>query len=355
MANKNILQEKAHILHERYSRQILFKPIGEDGQRRISAGKVTLVGCGALGTGIAERLVRTGVGSLKICDRDFVELNNLQRQSLFCEEDVHNNMPKAVAAADKLRKINSSVKVEPIVTDVNHTNIEEIIRGSNVVLDGTDNFEVRFLINDACVKNGIPWIYGACVGSYGMAMAIVPRKSACFACAIGGLPSAGSSPTCDTVGVLNSIVGVVSSVQVNEAIKILTGAEQSLMDGVAVFDLWANTFQRFRVARADDCKCCVRREFEYLEGKNSSLAVKLCGRNAVQLMQKGQGRINFSELAQRLKPLGRVTHNCFLLKFYIAEGDGEYELTLFTDGRAIVKGTEDRARARTLYAKYVGA
>lgn len=334
----------------RYSRQILFGPIGEAGQERLGRSRVTLIGCGALGTAIANNLVRSGIGRLRICDRDFVELNNLQRQVLFDEEDVRNNMPKAAAAADKLRRINSGVEIEPVVTDVNFTNIETLIGGADLVMDGTDNFETRFLLNDACVKAGVPWCYGGCVGSYGVVLAVVPGETPCLRCAFESPPPAGFSPSCDTAGVLNGIAGIVASFQCTEALKILTGHRKALGQGILNLDVWTNDVHRFRVGRNPECRCCGRREFEFLEAKEGMQITSLCGRNAIQIVQRGRERVDFGDMEKKLAPLGKVTYNRFLFK---ADVDG-HEITLFPDGRAIIKGTADASVAKSLYSKYVG-
>ncbi|MBI4232028.1 ThiF family adenylyltransferase [Candidatus Peregrinibacteria bacterium] len=327
----------------------MFKPIGEQGQKKIVSSSAVLIGCGALGSNIAQLLVRAGVGKLKICDRDYVELENLQRQTLFDEDDVKENLPKAVAAREKLAKINSEVRVEVVVSDVNFENVEELIKGATLVLDGTDNFETRFLLNDACVKHNIPWIYGGAVSSYGMVAVILPNKTPCFRCLVGELPEAGSSPTCDTVGVLNSIVGVISSIQSGEAIKFISGNADALIDGVATIDLWQNSFRIFKAERDHNCKTCVLRDFEFLTTSPSHFT-KLCGRNAVQIATKNRAQIDFAALSNKLNSLGKVSCNDFLLKFYI---DG-YELTIFKDARAIIKGTDDITKAKSLYAKYIG-
>ena len=334
----------------RYAKQILFAPLGREGQERLGRSRVTIVGLGALGSTLASHLVRAGVGFVRLCDRDFVELDNLQRQVLYDEDDVKAALPKAAAAAAKLARINSEVRLDPRVCDVNYANAEELAKDVDLVLDGTDNFETRFLLNDACVKLGRPWVYGGCVGSYGMVMAVLPGEGPCFACLVGGLPAPGSSPTCDTAGVLNTAVGVVASLQANEAIKILAGRRDALLGGLQTIDVWHNTQQRFRVPRAESCPVCVKREFVHLAA-NPSGATSLCGRNAVQIVPPRGSSIDLAEAERRLSPLGKVRRNAFLLKF---AADG-CELTLFPDARAIVQGTDDPAKARTLYARYVGS
>ena len=335
---------------DRYSRQRLFGPFGNDGQKRLEASRAVLVGCGALGSHLAQHLARAGVGRLRIVDRDFVELDNLQRQVLFDEEDVRGNLPKAAAAALKIARINSTVAVEPRVVDATWSNVEELIAEADVVLDGTDNFETRFLLNDACVKAGKPWVYGGCVASHGMVLAVVPGTTACFACVVPDLPAPGSSPTCDTAGVLGPAVGVVASLQAAEALKILAGRFEALNAGLTTVDVWANAFQSFGVRRADDCPVCVKRVFKFLTAQEGGVATTLCGRNAVQVSSSG-GVVDLAELEKRLAAVAPVRRNPYLLRF---EKDG-HEITVFPDGRAIVKGTDDATRARALYAKYVGA
>jgi len=337
----------------RYSRQILFSEIGEEGQRKLKDSKVVLVGCGALGTVIANSLVRAGVGELKIIDRDFVELNNLQRQILFDEEDVERNIPKAIAAVEKLKKINSEVKLEAVVNDVNFTNVESLVEGTKLLLDGTDNFEVRFLLNDACVKANIPWIYGSCVGSYGMSMNIIPGRTPCLRCLFETAPLPGMALTCDTAGVISPIANIIGAIETVEAIKYLTGKFERLSKGLLTIDIWEDSFEKFDINdRKDkfDCPCCKQRKFEFLEGKQGSSITSLCGRNAVQITQKSIAWVDFEELAQRLSSLGKVTFNKYIFKFSI----DQFEINLFPDSRAIIKGTDDFSVARGLYAKYIG-
>jgi adenylyltransferase/sulfurtransferase len=334
----------------RYAKQILFAPVGKEGQERLGRSRVTIVGLGALGSTLASHLVRAGVGRVRLCDRDFVELDNLQRQVLYDEDDVKAGLPKAAAAAAKLARINSEVTLETRICDVNYANAEELAKDVDLLLDGTDNFETRFILNDACVKAGRPWIYGGCVGSYGMVMTVLPGEGPCFACLVGELPAPGSSPTCDTAGVLNTAVSVVASIQANEALKLLVGRKDALLGGLQTLDLWHNTQQLVRVPRSPTCICCVRREFRHLEA-NPSAAISLCGRNAVQITPPPGASLDLAEAERRLASLGRVRRNAFLLKVAV---DG-CELTLFPDARAIIQGTDDLARARSLYARYVGS
>jgi adenylyltransferase/sulfurtransferase len=333
----------------RYSKQILFRPLGAEGQERLSRARATVVGLGALGSTIANHLARAGVGFLRLVDRDFVELDNLQRQVLYDEEDARSSLPKAQAARAKLARVNSEIRLDPVVADVNHTNAEALAGDVDLVLDGTDNFETRFILNDASVKLGRPWIYGGVVGTYGMAMTVLPGKGPCFTCLLGGLPPPGSSPTCDTAGVLGTAVGVVASIEANEALKLLSGHPEALAEGLQTIDLWTNVFQRVKVPRSEACPTCVGRSFPHLEA-SSTQATGLCGRNAVQISPPPGQTLDLGEAERRLSPLGRVRRNPYLLKFAI-EG---VELTLFPDARAIVQGTEDLARARSLYARYVG-
>jgi molybdopterin/thiamine biosynthesis adenylyltransferase len=338
---------------ERYSRQMRFYGIAEAGQRQLAHAHVTLCGCGALGTVLANSLVRAGVGHLRLIDRDFIETHNLQRQVLFDEHDVAENLPKAEAAARKLGAINSQVHVEPIVADIDRTNILAFCQDADLILDGTDNFEVRYLINDVAVKLTKPWVYGGSIGSHGQTMTILPGQTPCLRCVFEAAPAAGEAGTCETAGVLSSIVSIVASFQAAEALKILTGHLDKVSRELIYVDVWENTLRRIKIAPLlgkVDCPCCQRRRFEWLEGDQGSQTTSLCGRNAVQVAQRMPSKLNFEEMAKHLETLGAVTFNRFLLKFS-AEG---HEFTVFPDGRAIIKGTSDVDRARTLYAKYIG-
>ncbi|PYT11768.1 MAG: thiamine biosynthesis protein ThiF [Acidobacteria bacterium] len=335
----------------RYSRQILFEEIGPEGQARLMDARVALVGCGALGTVQASLLVRAGVGHLRIIDRDFVEESNLQRQILFDEEDVRAILPKAVAAEKKLRATNSLVDVEGLVEDLNASSIGRLLTGFDLVLDATDNFDARFLLNDYCVKTATPWIYGACVGSYGLTFPILPGDTACLRCVFESAPPPGLSPTCDTAGVLGPIVGVVASLQVAEALKILSGRLERVSRRISVVDVWEGRQSQIDLpAREPACPCCGKREFPYLEGALGSDTATLCGRNAVQIRRRDGVRLDLDEVARRLGPIGTVEKNRFLLR---ADIDA-YRLTVFADGRAIVSGTTDAAVAKSLYSRYVG-
>jgi adenylyltransferase/sulfurtransferase len=339
---------------DRYSRQIRFPQLGEVGQRALLESRVTLCGCGALGTVLANHLARAGVGRIRIIDRDFIEIHNLQRQILFDEEDVAQNLPKAEAAARKIRAINSAISVEPVVTDLDHTNIIELVSDADLILDGTDNFETRYLINDAAVKLGKPWIYGGVIGSEGQTMTIVPGKTPCLRCLIETAPPPGMTPTCETAGVLGPAVAVIASFEAIEAIKLLSGAFDALNSDLIMVDVWDWTFRQLKVAGllgTVDCPCCTRRQFQWLGGEMGSHTTTLCGRNAVQVAVRRSEPLDFRELAARLNGIGDVRHNAYMLRF-TTEG---HEFTVFPDGRAIIKGTNDVSKARTLYAQYVGS
>jgi len=335
----------------RYSRQILFNGIGIEGQARIMNSRVALVGCGALGTVQASLLVRAGVGTLRIIDRDYVEESNLQRQILFDEEDVRAVLPKAVAAEKKLRSANSLVKVEAVVDDVHASSIERLLGGFDLIIDATDNFDTRFLVNDYAVRNRIPWIYGACVGSYGLTFPILSGETACLRCVFENAPPAGISPSCDTAGVIGPIVSVIAGMQAAEALKILSGGRDKVSRKITSIDLWDNRLEVIDLPLPHpDCPCCGRLEFPWLDGSSGSDATTLCGRNSVQIRPRDGVRIDLDDLARRLGPLGRLEKNRFLLR---AEIDG-YQLTVFGDGRAIINGTYDISVAKSLYARYVG-
>ncbi len=341
----------------RYSRQILLEKIGEQGQRRLLGSRVLLVGCGALGTVLAETLVRAGVGCVRICDRDFVETSNLQRQVLFDETDVAANLPKAEAAAAKLRRINSQVTVLADVVDVNHTNIERLADGVDLLLDGTDNFETRYLINDLAVQSRRPWVYGAAVGMTGLCMPIIPHDTPCLRCVFEEAPPPEANPTCDTAGVLSMTVGLVANLQAVEAVKILTGRLDDLTRRLMSIDAWTGRVIQLNVQSTYDdgnCPCCKRGRFDYLSGRLVCSAATLCGRNAVQINMPEQTQsIDIEKMAAKLAPISSapIKRNAFLLKVVL---DG-CEVTLFADGRAIVQGTDNPDRARTLYAKYLGS
>jgi adenylyltransferase/sulfurtransferase len=338
----------------RYARQILFSGIGSVGQRLLAHGRVLLIGCGALGSVLAEILTRAGVGRLTIADRDYVDESNLQRQSLFTEADSRAGMPKAMAAVRHLSGINSQVELVPEILDVNAETIGALVPGHELILDGTDNFETRFLINDASIKWNIPWVYGACVGAYGLCLAFVPDTTPCLRCVLEQLPPPGSSPSCDTVGVIGPIVHLVAALEAAEALKILTGQVERLNGKLMSVDLWANQIWSVNVAgmrRDSSCPACGQRVFEFLEGKHEGRAQPLCGRDAVQVYRDVPSPVNFEVIAERLAPLGSVTYNEFLLKARL----DRFEIALFRDGRAIVRGTQDVDEARRIYAKYIGS
>jgi molybdopterin/thiamine biosynthesis adenylyltransferase len=338
---------------EKYSRQILFTEIGEAGQERILGASAVLVGCGALGTAVANLLVRAGLGRLRIVDRDFVEPSNLQRQTLFDEADAREALPKAVAAERRLRAINSGVQAEGIVGDLTPKNAAELLAGYPLILDGTDNFETRLLLNDAAISLGVPWIYAAVVGSYGVTMTIRPAETACLACLLEGEEKSaaiGADATCDTVGVLQAAVGVIASIEAAEAMKFLAGKPEALNGRLIACDVWSGKFQSIGVARNPNCRACARREFKFLEGE-AQPHITMCGRDSVQIHERSR-RLDLAEIGQRLSASAAdVRHNDFLLRFRVPP----YEITVFADGRAIIKGTKDPAVARSLYARYVGA
>ncbi|HSK63881.1 MAG TPA: ThiF family adenylyltransferase [Pyrinomonadaceae bacterium] len=338
-------------MNDRYSRQILFDGIGEEGQRKLIAAQVLIVGCGALGTAHAEALCRAGVGRLRIVDRDFVEPSNLQRQTMFTESDAEKRLPKAIAAANHLRQINSDIAIESHVADVNYANVEQLIDGCDLVLDGTDNFATRYLINDACVKHETNWVYGAAVGSYGVTMTIRPHQTACLRCVFEEAPPAASAPTCDTAGVIMPIISLVSAVQVAETLKLLTGHFEDLHGSLMQFDVWRNEWRKIGLgAPQADCLTCGLGQYESLEPTSPETAAVLCGRDAIQISPSQPTTVNFRSLAERLRPAGDVKFNEYLLRFKT----GPFELTVFQDARSIVRGTDEIATARSLYAKYIG-
>jgi molybdopterin/thiamine biosynthesis adenylyltransferase len=332
---------------ERYSRQIRFPGIGAAGQQRLLDARVAVVGCGALGSFQAGALARAGVGFLRIIDRDYVELSNLQRQWLFDECDVEQALPKAIAAARKIAAINSDIEAEPVVADLTPSNVEDLLADVSLILDGTDNFETRYLINDHAVSKGVPWVYGAAVGSYGIMMPVLPGTTACLRCVYPD-PPAGVQPTCETAGVLGPLTALIASLQVSEALKILCGAEGSRK--ITTVDVWSGEIRQLTQPKRDErCPACGLGEFPYLNGERRS-PVSLCGRNAVQIHERSRP-LDLEDLAARLAPLGMVRANEFALRFETPP----YLLTIFPDGRAIVKGTTDIGVARSLYAHYVGA
>ena len=339
-------------MNERYSRQILFPEIGKAGQEKLLNARVLIVGCGALGASHAEMLSRAGVGHLKIVDRDFVEFTNLQRQTLFKESDAADRLPKAIAAKTRIAEINSEIEVEAIVADVNQSNVEQLIKDRDLVLDGTDNFQIRYLLNDACVKLGKTWVYGAAVSSYGTTMTIIPGKTPCLRCIFEEMPDAGSSPTCDTAGVIMPIIATVSAVQVAEAIKIIVGDTGALHGSLLQFDLWQNDWRKIKLSTPNpDCPTCGQRVFDFLDAETQEFAAVLCGRNAVQISPAGAANIDLEAFRTKIAHLADVKQNEYLVRFT----SGENEITVFRDARAIIRGTDDISVARSLYARYVGA
>ena len=333
---------------ERYSRQIRLTGVGEEGQQHLRQAHVLIVGCGALGSFQAAALARAGVGKLTIIDRDYVELSNLQRQWLFDESDAHDVLPKAVAAARHIAEINGECRVEGLVQDLTASNIEEVCAGVQLILDGTDNFETRYLINDYAVRESVPWIYGGAVGTYGITMPIVPGETACFACVYPDPPS-GAQPTCETAGVLNVVTSLVASIQVADALKILCGHRSKLRYRITRADAWDGTMRQSEMpARQPECFACGARVFPYLSVRRP-IPVSLCGRNAVQIHDRTRP-LDLGALQKTLARVGEVRGNEFAVRVMIAP----YEMTVFPDGRAIVKGTTDIGIARSLYSKYIG-
>jgi adenylyltransferase/sulfurtransferase len=340
---------------DRYHRQTLLRQIGRQGQEKLASSRVLLVGCGALGTVLAEQLARAGVGTLRIVDRDIVELTNLQRQTLFDEADAAESVPKAIAAERRLRAINSDVRIEPIVADFHAGNAEELAASPDLILDGTDNAETRYLINDLAVKHSIPWVYGACVGTEGRVMTVIPGDGPCLRCLFPEPPGAGELPTCDTTGVLGPLAGVVASLQAVAAIKLLSTNAAAVGRQMTVINVWANRIRAIDTtdARRNDCRTCRERKFDSLEGAAGRRLVSLCGRNAVQVQPERRGNIELASLASRLEPVGVVTRTPYLLRFALRD-ESATQMTVFPDGRVIVAGTTDLDRARSLCARFVG-
>ena len=336
---------------DRYVRQMRFAPLGEEGQRRLGAARVLVCGCGALGSMIAALLARAGVGKLRIVDRDFLELNNLQRQMLYDEADVAAALPKAIAAGNQLHKINSSIEIEPVVADVTAANVLGLCDGIDLILDGTDNFETRFLVNEAALKLGLPWVYGGAIGASGQSLTILPGETPCLRCVVPEPPPPGTMPTCDTAGVLGPVIGVIASIQACEAIKIASGNRAAISRSLTVIDLWENRIRQLGLDRLREtgCPTCREADYPWLSGRSGSQTAILCGRNAVQI-SPAAGAISLDSLADKLSGVGLVTRNPYLLRLAV----GDYLLTIFPDGRAIIGGTDDVSVARTVYAKYVG-
>ncbi|HTZ82588.1 MAG TPA: ThiF family adenylyltransferase [Candidatus Acidoferrales bacterium] len=344
-------RDKEPAFIERYSRQILFRGIGEDGQRKLGLARVAIVGCGATGSALAALFARSGVGSLRIIDRDYVEPSNLQRQSLFDESDAAESLPKAIAAARKIAALNSEIKVDAKVEDLTPSNIQQLLDQADLILDGTDNFETRYLVNDFAVSRQLPWIYSAAVGSYAVTLNVLPGETACLGCIFPDSPR-GMVETCETSGILNSAVNLVASIAATEAVKLLVQGKSApaLRRTLLSFDLWTNEHAEISAAKPRlGCRTCGERDFIHLAGEGRP-HITLCGRNSVQIHER-ERPIDFAEMNRRLQPHGTVRHNDFVLKFW----HEPYEMTLFPDGRAIIKGTTDTALARSLYARYVGS
>jgi adenylyltransferase/sulfurtransferase len=342
--------DSRNIARDRYCRQVLLPEIGTGGQQKLKESRAVIVGLGALGSAVANSLVRAGIGHVVLIDRDIVELHNLQRQILYTEEDI--NRPKAVAAAEILHQINSSVEIETQVKDLNVLNAEKLLAGADVVLDGTDNLQTRFLINDVCVNHGIPWIYAGAVGTSGMVMPILPGKTPCFRCLVPTLPGPGLLQTCDIAGVLNTIPALIATLECTLAYQILTGQfetreETSYLVNV---DIWRQTFDRIEVGRRADCPCCREGRLDFLNAVSREMITSLCGRDAIQITPAAPMEIPLEELQVRLSRLGDVRFTPYMLTF----NSGTEELSIFRDGRVIVKGTKDEAAARSLYARYIG-
>lgn len=338
----------------RYSKQTRFAPLGKEGQQRLAQSKVLLCGCGALGSVIANTLARAGVHYLRIVDRDYLEISNLQRQVLFDEDDVIAGMPKAIAAANRLAQINSSVEIDPVVADVTYRNMIDLGDGVDLILDGTDNFETRLLLNDYSMKYEVPWIFGGVIGAEGQMMPVLPGKTACLACLIPEPPTAGSTPTCDSAGVLGSAVNVVASLQAIEAIKILSGNLSHVSQQLTVVDLWNSRYRTLDIKADPNCRACGERDFVWLDGRCASETVILCDKGAVQISPpEGAERLDLTSMQAELsrQGVGEIRGNQFLLQF-VYEG---HEITLFVDGRAIVGDTKQESQARALLARCLGA
>ena len=336
-------------LRDRYSRQTMFPRIGEPGQAKLLRSCVVIIGCGALGSNIATFLVRAGVGRIKIVDRDFIEYHNLQRQILFDEDDVKAQMPKAIVAERRLRKVNSTVRIQGIVADVNYTNVEEFCRGADVILDGLDNFETRFLINDVALKHKIPWIYGGVIASNGMTMTMIPGETPCFRCISPILPPPETTATCETAGIIATAPAIIGSIQATETMKILVG-EREINRELIMIDVWRGTFDRMQIKRRENCPACGGR-YEFLDRRFTMKTTSLCGQNrAVQVVNTKVKAIALNKLATQLeKDVSNLSLNDFMLSF---QAD-DHEIIVFPDGRAIIKDTVDESQAKELYNKYV--
>lgn len=335
-------------VEERYSRQAIFPGIGSGGQAELAKSRVAVLGVGALGSVIANNLARAGVGYIRLIDRDFVELSNLQRQSVFTEADVRDKLPKAIAAARYLQSVNSQIELEPVISDLNAANAEMLLKGVDLVLDGTDNFETRFVLNDACVKNSLPWVHGAVLGSYGLTMNIIPGRTPCYRCMMPGIPET-PGETCSSAGVLNMITGIIACYQSAEAVKILINSPAVRTESLFI-DVWNHSIQSRRLPVNPDCPACARHDYAFLTARQGTYTTSLCGQNAVQVVPGNSKNINFADLAERLRPLGQVEYNRFTLRF----AAGEVGATLFADGRAMIRNVDSENKAKALYAEYFG-
>ncbi len=338
---------------DRYKRQLRYAPLGEEGQRWLLESRALVVGSGALGCVVADTLVRAGVGFVRLVDRDFVEIDNLHRQILFDESDAESELPKAVAAANRLSRVNSSVTVEPVVADLNSTNIRQLADDVDLIVDGTDNFETRYLINDYAIAHDRPWVFGGCVGAEGQTFAIVPGETPCLACIMPEPPPATAQPTCETAGVLGPIVNVIASLQAIEALKLLSGNRKHVNPAMTLVDLWTNQIRTIGLgaSKSNDCPVCGQRDFAWLEARRGSAITRLCGRNSVQIAPEVSQTVDLPALAERLREVGQVTTNPFLLRLAV----DDYLLTVFADGRTIIGGTDEESVARTVLAKYLGS
>lgn len=339
-------------MNNRYSRQELFSPIGEEGQQKIREKHVLIIGAGALGSANAEMFVRAGVGTVTIVDRDYVDWSNLQRQQLYAESDVENNLPKAVAAKKRLEEINSEVRVEALVQDVTAEELEELVTDVDVMIDATDNFETRFIVNDIAQKYAIPWIYGACVGSYGLSYTILTSKTPCLSCLLQSIPLGGA--TCDTAGIISPAVSLVVSHQVTEALKLLVEDYESLREGLVSFDVWKNEYSCMNVQklRKHNCPSCGENAlYPYLNKENTSKTAVLCGRNTVQIRPPHKEEMDFERYKGLLNDrVNDLNVNPYLLSFSVEEK----RLVAFKDGRVLVHGTKDISEAKTIYHRYFG-
>lgn len=335
----------------RYNVQMAFGGLKKEGQIKLMNSNITIVGAGALGCATANNLARSGVGEITIIDRDYVELENLQRQTLFDEKDAEKKLPKALAVKEKIKKINSAINIEALVCDLNSKNVENLFKGTMLVLDATDNFYTRFLINDACIKLNIPWIYAAVVASFGITMNIIPGDTACFSCLVPELPAPGEAPTCQTAGVLNTIVEIIASFQSTEAVKLLAGKKHLLRKSLLFLDVWENYFSQTEISKDKNCPTCAKRKFQFLEGKKDQNLWTLCGRNAVQIIPPSKIKISLKNLANELKKISRTE---LVGNSIIHFNVDKYFISIFSDGRAIIKGAESKEEAKSIYSRYIG-